>query len=143
MVGGRYVAPALPTLIFNATVGTNFAATFIGGGVSLADRNPNVVAELRTGNLMVVTTSPNTAKTAFKVAPATGIISGSFELRDENPVTALVNADELTRAVLFQGRIIRDEFDNLVGLGYYLLSQIPSSSAKPPILSGEVIIEQD
>ena len=143
MVGGRYVAPVSPTLIFNSTVGANFAATFIGGGVSLADRNPNVIAELRTGNLMVVTTSPNTAKTAFKVVPATGIISGSFELRDENPVTTLVNADELTRAVPFQGRIIRDEFDSLVGVGYYLLPQIPTSSAKPPILSGEVIIEQD
>ncbi len=81
---------------------------------------------------------------ATKVSGAlkTGVISGSFVLEDDDVTTAKVNAKEVKRTVKFQGLIV-PEAGNHVGVGYFMLPQIPLLPTDPSaklqsILSGNV-----
>lgn len=126
VVGGQFTPPAL---LLGLTDGTdNATLTFEQGGIAAADRNPNSDVSVKTGNKVSIS-GANTALVKLTPTPATGLFSGSFELKDENPTTALVNADELKRTPTFQGLIVPIE-GQLTGVGYFLLDQIPSST--PP-----------
>jgi hypothetical protein len=126
IVGGQFTPPAL---LLGLTSGTdNAALSFEQGGIDAADRVPNVNVSVQTGNKVTVS-APNPALVKLTAVATTGLFSGSFVLKDENPVTAIVNADELTRTPAFQGLIVPVE-GSLIGVGYFLLDQIPS--AGPP-----------
>ncbi len=69
----------------------------------------------------------------------TGALAGSFALQDVSPRFP-IKPWEIKRAVKFQGVIIR-EGAGWVGVGYFLLPQLPQNAAgttdkTSPILSG-------
>jgi hypothetical protein len=77
----------------------------------------------------------------------TGVFSGSFVLEDDDVTTTKVNAKEVKRTVKFQGLIV-PEAGNHVGVGYFMLPQIPLLPTDPAaklqsILSGNVDFDND
>ncbi len=134
IIGGQFTPPSLLLGITTATTPTgaaNAVLTFEQGGINSADRFPNTdatvdVRVLALNKVSIVGTTPFV--TLVPVATS-GLFSGVIQLKDENPTTAVVNADELPRAPAYQGLIVPID-GSLIGLGYFLLDQIPTST--PP-----------
>lgn len=88
-----------------------------------------------------------TGATKVSGALKTGVVSGSFVLEDDDVTTAKVNPKEVKRTVKFQGLIV-PEARNHVGVGYFMLPQIPLLPTDPSaklqsILSGKVDFDND
>ncbi len=135
---------------------TNAALEFAEGGVQLSTTNPNVVFTVRSVSSIVMpaaNTPLNQAATKLAIVPSTGLFSGSFTLKDTDPVTNRL----YTRPVKYFGMIIPDPSTNAdafqrldgIGAGYFTLNQLPDTNVVPPttltnspILSGQVIFEK-
>ena len=147
-VGGVYVPPVAPKVLFGRDPGATAQVTFAEAGLGLATRNPNMMVTI--GALSKVTyplAANNLAKTVFTaLTPATGLFSGTFELSDPNPRLAPNNLPltVVRSQVPFFGIVIR-EASGLSGVGSFLLPQLPSDALNTktttsPILSGQVLI---
>ncbi|TDU68105.1 putative Ig domain-containing protein [Prosthecobacter fusiformis] len=114
---------------------------FSEGGLDLSDTVPNLPAFDFTSTYLVKTplagSSANLARTTLTINKATGAISGSFTLSENETTTK--------RKVSFLGMIIPHGTGGVKAQGYFLLPQIPLAgerSTTSPILSGRVQILQ-
>ncbi len=119
---------------------TNAALTFADAGLDPNDL-PNILVGLKPGGI-VDAIALNAHPTSLTLNRATGGISGMFKLQSQ-PTTG----PAITRIASYNGLLVRDvEFTNsTVGVGSFLLAQLPDPSATPPqtitttaILSGSV-----
>ncbi len=137
-LGGPYARPAAGVRVLGLTEAEpRLRLEFIGAGLS----DP-VLAQLAQPELVVTANNAvvkplaatNPAGLVLKLNAATGAFSGSFLLRDPNP---LAPARTVTRKIGFQGTLIDGR-----GVGYFLVPGLRSSTADaPPTLSGAVLIE--
>jgi hypothetical protein len=137
-------------LDFSTLPTANSLLTFEEANVTEGNPRPNAEVRLRAPGLASVT-SANAAKLSIKVNPVTGQFSGLFNLTNTNftPVAK--------RQAKYAGLIIptpathttvADKLDG-IGVGYFLLNQLPNSTVLPPttlktspILSGLVTLEK-
>ena len=160
--GGRYNAPATGTLVlgipeplvpaYNTTVdffnGGDLDFTYNVDGTDYFSMNPDRDFALIKGGKFTIfkeDVPANVTKTAVSAVAKTGLVSGSFTTRDFNPRFPS-KPDFVVRSVKFQGIIIREE-DQLIGVGYFLLPQLPNPAAgttdkTSPIYSGRFILEE-
>lgn len=167
-IGGRYDAPASGKVVLgmnepavpvnNARIdfynGGDLNYTYVVGTQTLTSMNPDIdLAVLKGSKVTVLKETPNATKTSVKAVAKTGLLSGAFTTTDFNPLFPQ-KPDVIKRGVKFQGVIIREETDGgtqLVGVGYFLLPQLPraAGSGKPattdktsPIYSGRFVFEE-
>ncbi|MES2506584.1 MAG: hypothetical protein V4599_07770, partial [Verrucomicrobiota bacterium] len=160
--GGRYNAPAAGTLVlgipeplvpeYNTTVdffnGGDLDFAYNVDGTDFLSQNPDRDFALIKGGKFTIfkqDVPANITKTAVSAVAKTGLVSGSFSTRDYNPA-APSKPDFVVRSVKFQGIIIREE-GQLIGVGYFLLPQLPNPAAgtsdkTSPIYSGRFILEE-
>jgi len=143
--GGFYIAPTHLLQVAAPSISVDNAnLTFTGASVDLPTREPDL-SQLAINLAAIKILTPSTALTKISGVLRTGAFSGSFALADDDTTTttppALLNkADEIKRAVTFQGLIV-PEAGNHRGVGYFMLPQIPPATALAKtanILSGKV-----
>lgn len=123
-VGGRYVAPA-SGVILDVAADSNASLLFEEAGISTEANDPSVTVQLGAKNKVVIANNPE--KTALKVDPKKGAISGTI-------------VQPTNRKTTFAGQVVQTPA-GLRALGYFLLAQAPEGSEKPtqtPVLSGYV-----
>lgn len=146
-LGGRYLVPSVGKVVLgmDAAVGVNNASLeFFNAGdlevPELTSRNPDLNVSVAAGSkVLVLAGTPNPALTKMTANAKTGALAGSFALQDVSPRFP-IKPWEIKRSVKFQGVIIR-EGAGWVGVGYFLLPQLPQNAAgttdkTSPILSG-------
>ncbi|MEQ1750791.1 MAG: immunoglobulin domain-containing protein, partial [Prosthecobacter sp.] len=138
-------------------ISNNAQLDFSEGGLGAA--NPDLVLTL-TKEQTVLYPAANPAKVALKIVPATGSFSGTFDLLDgtltrrstfqgliipdvaEIPAIAAVEATATQAAQVAQERVAPS---NAAGLGYFILSQLPTppttTTSKTPKRSGKVVLQ--
>ncbi|TDU68205.1 autotransporter-associated beta strand protein [Prosthecobacter fusiformis] len=171
-VGGRYNAPVLGTVVLgmpdpvivtenNARVdfysGGDLGMTYYITGVSTpyVSKNPDVDLAVLKGSKVTVLKNqqPVDVKTALTATAKTGLITGSFTVKDINPRFGPGATAFITRTVKFEGVIINEPIpesegggSQLVGVGYFLLPQLPNATAgttdkTSPFYSGRFVFE--
>ncbi|MBB5038870.1 autotransporter-associated beta strand repeat-containing protein [Prosthecobacter dejongeii] len=160
-IGGRYDAPAAGKVVLdipeplvpvnNASIdffnGGDLNYAYTSFGQNYVSMNPDVNVAVIKGSKVTIlkeNVAANVTKTAMTAVPKTGLLSGSFTTKDFNPRFPL-KPDFITRAVKFQGVIIREE-GQLIGVGYFLLPQLPNQAAgttdkTSPFYSGRFVFE--
>ncbi len=139
--GGRYDAPPAGKVVLDipevAVATQNNASvrfynsgdlnySYLAGGQSFTSMNPDVDVAVIKGSkatILKANVAANVTKTAITPVPKSGLISGSFKTNDINPTTPAKPLNVL-RSVKFYGIIIREE-GKLIGVGFYLLPQLP------------------
>ena len=160
-VGGEYTKPAVGQTVLGllkTTTANNAKFVFSEGGLS--GPSPVVPASGAAGlNLSFRIGSTTTAATAVVALPSgalnpglltvsslstkTGAFSGSFTLKDTDPLKATVKD---TRSASFNGLLV-PRLGVQQGVGYFLLGELPSAGppattlTTSPLLSGQVLIE--
>ncbi len=143
--GERYSAPARGEILLGLpAVDNNVRVSFTEGGMGDSLTNPDLTFTVNAGARGIVPrpgTVENPARTVFTVNRRTGLFRGSFLLQDTDPVTGR----PLRRPVAYLG-MLRPSLE--MGVGYFLLGQIPIPASDPPqnprntpILSGQVLLE--
>lgn len=100
----------------------NAYIVFSGARVDLSDTNPEAYFRIRpSGATVMKTGEDNPAKTTVTVKPGTLEFSGSFTLKNSEPV--------LTRTATFQGIFLQQSDGTNLGLGYFTLKQLPDPPA--------------
>lgn len=147
-VGGVYLPPVAPKVLFDRDPGATAQITFAEAGLSTATRNPNITVTIGAASKVTYPlAASNPAKTAFSsLSATTGVFAGTFELSDPNPRSAPNNTPltVVRSKVPFFGIVVR-EASGLSGIGSFLLPQLPSDALNTktttsPILSGQVQI---
>jgi hypothetical protein len=136
-VGGPYQRPSTGTRVLGLTDGLpSLALEFIGAGLSdtaLAQLAQPPMALTNRNTWIRPPAANNPAGLALSINASTGSFSGSFNLRDPNP---LIPSRMLTRKVNFQGVLLDGR-----GVGYFLVPGLRESTATPPpTLSGAIIV---
>lgn len=143
--GERYAAPARGEILLGLpAVENNAQMAFIEAEVGDSGTNPDLTFTVNAGARGIVArpgTFENPARVVFSVNRRTGLFRGSFLLQDIDPVTG----KPLRRPATYLG-ILRPS--QHMGVGYFLLGQLPIPAADPPqnprntpILSGQVLLE--
>lgn len=112
--GWAYQAPdatITPIVMGLPTVNNNVGLSFNHGGLATASPDPNITFTLNNANVADFTGGANPANVSFKVTPATGVYTGTFELEDSG----------IKRRVTFQGLII-PATKEIVGLSEFTAS---------------------
>lgn len=155
VIGGEYVAPESGSIVLDLPDELdNASLTLAEGGLQGAE----LARGAGGGGLcqpLCLTTTQNVTLPASGVAnpmgltlavnPATGLISGRFILKDEDPTSIKVPAAILSRSVLYYGVIVQ-RLNR--GLGYFLLPELPdmgppvTTLATSPQNSGRVVLAQ-
>ncbi|GEP43941.1 beta strand repeat-containing protein [Brevifollis gellanilyticus] len=142
--GGRY---GLTTgkVFLNVDAGSAARLVFADGGIEVPVPTPEISLTIAAKSKAVLPANAtvNPRKPALTLTDKSGLIKGSFNLEDANPVPngkpALIK-----RTVTFEGIAI-PEGNVTRAYGYFLLPQLPGETAPvsttTPILSGQVILE--
>jgi sugar lactone lactonase YvrE len=148
--GGLYSPPVAPSLVLGMTLGDKATLDFSGGGLSTASINPNVATfDIIGANVAVLPTAlssgnPGSVKLT-KINAATGQFNGSYTLSDNELRTgALFAGKKYIRVVPFSG-VLTDDISGPVGVGNFLLPELPSDTTPPTktlIKSGYVQFEK-
>jgi autotransporter-associated beta strand protein len=159
--GGRYNAPSGTLVLdipeplvpeYNTTVdffnGGDLGYAYTAAETDLVSMDPDRDFALIKGGKFTIfkeDVPANVTKTAVSAVAKTGLVSGSFTTRDFNPIFP-TKPDFVVRSVKFQGIIIREE-GQLIGVGYFLLPQLPNPAAgttdkTSPIYSGRFILKE-
>lgn len=151
--GGPHVNPTVPNMILGLVepgVADNATVTFNDGGLAAAATNPNATISIQSKSKIPVPAAGfGPAAVKLTLNPATGLFTGSFVLVDDDPRAAI--AGNVKRTVPFQGILTLDETNTPVGVGYFLLPQLPADANPPqpattpttsPILSGSVLMQK-
>jgi hypothetical protein len=137
-VAGAYVAPASRgNVVLGLPAPGAVNLSFTGGGLASSSTDPDVSFILTDAYKADLKNAVNPGKVTLTLNPATGSISGTFDLRETTP--ALVRAK-----VPFQGQVVRLKNGTRKAVGYFLLPQIPApgqAAAAAPILSGGITLE--
>lgn len=133
-VGGPYSTDILGAAVLAKFGGDSPNAVIAFAGANLdPDNAPNVGATLVKGTKAVTFTvvkTPNPAGVRCSLNMSTGVFTGSFTLKDPDPVTGKT----LTRTSSFEG-VVTPRDENVFGTGYFLLAQMPDPDAEPPTTS--------
>jgi hypothetical protein len=139
-VYGKYLAINTTRVILGLpSIGTA-ALDFTEAGTTPSATNPDITFNYSSANAVTVPTflsGNNPGKTTLTINKNTGAISGAFTLIDSSPA--------LTRAVTYQGMIVRPGSGSVIARGYFLLPQKPingETNSTSPIFSGSVKITQ-
>lgn len=123
--GAAYTPPAGEAVILELSPGTdNARLTLAQGGLEA-----NLAVALSIGaKSKILAAAPESAPAAFKLAAnvKTGLLTGGLTLADGRKVT-------------LQGQLTKDENENPVGVGFFLLPELPDNGLPAnatPILSG-------
>ena len=146
ITGGRYVAPSPGHLVLDAASDTNSAnatLSFDSPALSGTLASPGLEVELIAGGgIRKPAASDNPCATTLVVAPSTGFFSGTFTVKDADPVK---ESAFISRTTSYRGVITPDNLlGTATGNGFFQLptivdptmSSVPASQA--PILSGAV-----
>lgn len=146
-IGGEYTAPVSPLVFLNQAAGSNATLGFQEGGLEALVPSPEVLdivvsigAKSKT-TVPLSTTNPN--KVTLTLTEKTGVIKGSFNLENPNPLPAGKPA-LIKQAVKFEGIAIRTA-EGPKAVGFQLIQQLPSEASPiatlTPVLSGQVTLE--
>lgn len=147
--GARYIAPISPNLILGLIEGSLHPLDLIfqQGGIGTPAPGPDINVTLGTGNVInLPEPAANERSTTLTVDAAKGSFSGSFTLKDTDPLDlrpppAILRV--ISRKVTYQGLLIRDSL-GWKGAGYFLLPELPDVTGETisntPIHSGQVLL---
>ncbi len=150
VTGGMY-APSpkeAPAVLLNAPAGGATAAlAFSKGnlGEPLGPQNrlsPNQSVAIDASSKFTLTPAvPATAaKTVLTAARATGLISGSFVLKDPDATTLNISSqEEITRTVPFNGLVVPMTPSDHRAVGHFLLQQIPEDANGTAFKLGSIL----
>lgn len=137
-VEGAYLAPASRgSVVLGVPAPGVVNLNFTDGGLASSATDPDLSFILTDAYKADLKNAVNPGKVALTLNPATGSISGTFDLRETAPV--LVRAK-----VPFQGQVVRLKSGTPKAVGYFLLPQIPvtgQSASAAPSLSGGIKLE--
>ena len=161
VLGGAYVAPAVKAPVLGVTdtgvvTSTNAHLLFTDGGVkdiaatmdlpfvkgSAMASSLDLLVRITTANVGAFPAGTNPALITLTIAPATGLMSGGFTLKDNDPTGTGV----LSRPGTFSGVIV-NRVGAQRGVGFFLLQELPvlgppkTTLATMPKLSGQVTLE--
>lgn len=133
--GARYTPPVAPALVLGMAVGDKASATFSGGGLGSASINPNLTSfDILAGNKPSPATAlslGNPGSVKFVTFNATtGVFTGTFLLTDTETRAAFAGKT-LSRTATFSGILTRDALGDPVGVGHFLLPEMPHDAAPP------------
>jgi hypothetical protein len=141
LTGGRFVKPAGAILNLPPSPNPNARLRFFGGGLngeiiqSFAITEKNAVQLPKPG-------VDNPASVSLSLTAATGVLSGSFQLLDPDPLDVTEPIAILKRTVPFHGVVVPRLGR---GAGFFLMPKLPGVSgetlAKTPIFSGGLSLE--
>lgn len=153
--GSKYTPPVAPALVLNMALGDKAGISFSDGGLLTASINPNVLSfDLLAGNKPLLPASlspanPGSVKIT-KLDAKTGLFTGTFVLNDVEQRTGPAFAGKmLKRTATFSGILTRAPIVGDVGVGHFLLPEMPQDAAPPkpattptttPIQSGSVLL---
>lgn len=153
--GSKYTPPVAPALVLNMALGDKAGISFSDGGLLTASINPNVTSfDLLAGNKPLLPASlspanPGSVKIT-KLDAKTGLFTGTFVLNDVEQRTGPAFAGKmLKRTATFSGILTRAPIVGDVGVGHFLLPEMPQDAAPPkpattptttPIQSGSVLL---
>ncbi len=160
VAGGRYGAPAAGEVLLGLVDGgvgtTNASLKFTEGGLTgpapivgavMASNVGSVPVRITSTNAVVMPTgSDNPAGVSLKINASSGLMSGSFTLKnDPDPTDTTAPIALLTRKASYAGVLVPRLG---VGIGQFQLAELPSEQGAvkttlntSPIWSGQVIIE--
>ena len=161
--GGAYVAPAAKTPVLGVTdtgvvTSTNARLLFTDGGIkdvaatmdlpfvkgSAMASSLDLLVRITTANVGAFPTGTNPALITLTIAPTTGLMSGGFTLKDNDPTAT--GTSVLSRPGTFSGVIV-NRVGAQRGVGFFLLQELPvlgppkTTLATMPKLSGQVTLE--
>lgn len=139
MQGFRYFAPLAGSVVLALDPqGENALVTFEQAGLRHAEMNPNLVFTLTTANQVVLPLAPNNPTgLTLKLDAATGLFTGTFTLKDPNPLSPL---RIVTRKANFAGVLV-PRLDG--GFGSFQLPQlIGGAKDRARTLSGNLVLEK-
>ena len=142
--GGRYVAPKAPSIILgiqDKDAVANAELLFTQGGIADTQLNPGIYVRVQSsGNIILQPV--NQCYTTLSANPATGMVTGGFQLVDTNPSAPF--GPSITRNSTFYGVIAKDT-DGWKARGYFLLAKRPSSQRETvsttDVLSGLMVLQ--
>ncbi len=139
-VYGKYLASNTTSVILGLPDTGSAALDFTEAGTTPSATNSDIPFTYSSTNVVTAPTfasGNNPGKTTLTINKNSGAISGTFSLMDSSPA--------LTRAVTYQGMVIRFDSGNVIAKGYFLLPQKPLTGQTiltSPILSGSMKITQ-
>ncbi|MDZ4288972.1 MAG: hypothetical protein U0984_13480 [Prosthecobacter sp.] len=160
---GRYQAPRPGTVLFPETADRpgNAHVELAGGGLDEAAQGADLalvrfhlhatpLAYANSGRFQIPARKksttfplPNATGLSLEIFPATGLFTGSFNLTDSKPGNP---TQTITRRATIAGVLLRHD---QIGMGFFLLPQLPDPSAvppttlgTPPIRSGAIKVER-
>ncbi len=129
--GARHLPPAGNALILGMSAGDKASLTFNAGGLETASINPSVAtADLLAGNKLAFTSGNPGGVKITALNAATGLFSGTFTLEDNELRAGSFASKKLKRTAAFNG-ILTQQDGRAVGLGYFLLPEMPQDAAPP------------
>ncbi len=143
--GGLYLPPTvILKVVAPSDTADNASLSFSGANVPSSSVNVPLIAINSRSVIKKLAGSP---MTTINGTVRTGAFSGNFVLENDDVTTSRVNAKEVRRSVNFQGMIVPEGTEHR-GVGYFMLSQIPSLSTdapatRQPVLSGSVVFDND
>ncbi|HYF33834.1 MAG TPA: hypothetical protein VD994_00980, partial [Prosthecobacter sp.] len=152
VLGGQYLGtPIVIPPSEGRSTGNNAVLTFSGGGLEHAAYSQATDGEIRqTFKLidgrtvsMPTTLALNPASVRLTVNATSGLITGTFTLRDADPTDTSPPIAVITRTVSYTGVMVPRLNQ---GVGHFILPQLPSVSAgttltTSPQLSGQVLLD--
>ncbi len=155
IMGGRYSLPDAGNVVMNLAPDSQVTMSFLEGGIGTTFDGPpgqtsrvDMTLRIDAKNKLITVAGPALPDTnkPKPIAPKTGLFGGSIGLQDGNPVPN-GKPNPVKRTAAYQGILIRDGAE-YIGVGYFLLPNLPTDAVNPPttpttspIESGMVLIE--
>lgn len=145
VVGGRYIAPQSPAILWGLPdQASNATISFAGAEIADASLNPQISFQISSKHKVLLPkagSDQNPMSLKLQINPKTGQFKGAFTLSDLPVFTVKA---PLKRSVNYQGLIYHGS-DGPGGYGYFMLPRLPETSQqavqKTPIFSGQVILK--
>lgn len=142
--GARYLKPGVGEMLFGLTAGAdNAQLRFIDGGLA---PEFDQLFEITTTNTarMPAGTHLNPQQVRLTLTPTTGLFSGSFTLRNDDPRDVTLPIAVLSRLTPFNGLIVTRAGLN-AGIGPFNLAELPDATGETvsntPLWSGAVMLQ--
>ncbi len=140
--GGRYKEPENGLVALDVSPGLNNANLSFSGASFVGTTHADVSIEAK--SKATVAAAAPLEKTTLTINAKLGTFTGKFALTNDNPRS--ISPLTVPRAVTYQGMLVRTGSSSILGEGYFLLNDLPSTVLEDtpdtsPTQSGEVLLQ--